>query len=147
MRKIQASAWLLTPVTRNKRNIDLAITMIPSFIVRIRARGTLEKIQMRVRTTRRTVRNQERGGRDREGRRDQDFFIIEAGEGEEGRWKRREPIMRRSCEAQWSMPGWEREREALNGEKGWLNPCGIMGERATRRSTGPITSSMTLSPF
>lgn len=55
---------------------------------------------MRVRTTRRTVRNQERGGRDREGRRDQDFFIIEAGEGEEGRWKRREPIMRRSCEAQ-----------------------------------------------
>lgn len=84
MRKIQASAWLLTPVTRNKRNIDLAITMIPSFIVRIRARGTLEKIQMRVRTTRRTVRNQERGGRDREGQRDQDFFIIEAGEGEEG---------------------------------------------------------------
>lgn len=58
--------------------------MIPSFIVRIRARGTLEKIQMRVRTTRRTVRNQERGGRDREGQRDQDFFIIEAGEGEEG---------------------------------------------------------------
>lgn len=65
MRKIQASAWLLTPVTRNKRNIDLAITMIPSFIVRIRARGTLEKIQMRVRTTRRSPESRKR----REGQR------------------------------------------------------------------------------
>ena len=39
--------------------------MIPSFIVRIRARGTLEKIQMRVRTTRRSPESRKR----REGQR------------------------------------------------------------------------------
>lgn len=67
------------------------------------ARGwrTLEEIQMRVRTTRRIVRNQEFGGRKRRG------------EGGEGRRAERSrllyyqgiktcPIMSRSCETQWS---------------------------------------------